>query len=197
MELIHPFTMIIAGPTGCGKTVFSNQLIDSHLFNVEFTEIIWCYSEIGSLGSRNPKVTYNEGLPSEEKLDGTPKLVVLDDLMHDLDQSVAKLFTKISHHRNVSVIAITQNIFSQNKNARDIALNSHYLAIFKNPRDKAQVRCLARQVFPDKPLFFMDAFIKATSIPHGYLLVDCKQATPESEQLKSDIFNKHPLVFTP
>jgi hypothetical protein len=197
MELTHPFTMIIAGPTGCGKTVFTNKLLDSDLFSVEFSEIIWCYSEIGSLGTRNPNITYIEGLPSEETLDGTPKLIVLDDLMHETNENVAKLFTKISHHRNVSVISITQNIFPRNKNARDIALNSHYLVIFKNPRDKAQVRCLARQVAPDKPLFFMDAFFQATSIPHGYLLIDCKQTTPDSEQLKADIFHKHPLVFTP
>jgi septin family protein len=65
MELTHPFTMIIAGPTGCGKTVFTNKLLESDLFSVEFTEIIWCYSEIGSLGTRNPNITYIEGLPSE------------------------------------------------------------------------------------------------------------------------------------
>lgn len=188
LTLFHPFTMIIAGPSGCGKTVFTKHLLDSDLFSVDFSEIIWCYSEIGSLGTRLLNVTYNEGLPSEDKYDGTPKLVILDDLMHETNDSVAKLFTKISHHRNVSVIAIMQNIFPRNKYARDIALNSHYMVIFKNPRDKAQVNHLGRQIFPEKSGFFIDAFNKATKVPHGYLFIDFKQGTPEKKMLRTDLF---------
>jgi Zinc finger, C2H2 type len=200
ITLKHPFTMIIAGPSGCGKTVFTKTMLKQrkHIFNVQFTEILWCYSEIGSLGStREAGVIYHEGLPSEENYDGTPKLVVLDDLMHETNENVAKLFTKISHHRNVSVISITQNIFPRNKNARDIALNSHYLVIFKNPRDKAQVSHLARQICPENSKFFMDAFFQATSIPHGYLFVDFKQNTLDLHRFATDIFNKYPMVYIP
>src|SRR5271170_1763720 len=195
MELIHPMTMIIAGPSSCGKTVFTNKLVKSKLFNVKFTEIIWCYSEAGSVGERHKNITYNEGLPSEENYDGTPKLVILDDLMHETNENVDKLFTKISHHRNVSVILITQNIFPRNKNARDIALNSHYLVIFKNPRDKAQVNHLARQICPENSKFFMDSFFHATSVAHGYLFVDFKQDTFDLHRISSDIFNRHPMVY--
>ena len=160
MELIHPFTMIIAGPSGSGKTVFTRKLLESKkIFNVEFSEVIWCYSEIGSLGKRVPNITYHEGLPSEDQYDGSPKLVILDDLMHETNESVAKLFTKISHHRNVSVISITQNVFSKNKNSRDITVNVHYLVLFKNPRDKAQVSYLARQICPEKSKFFTESFL--------------------------------------
>lgn len=197
MELIHPFTMLIAGPSGSGKTVFTKSLLRSNLFNVEFNSVIWCYSEAGSLTDRSPNVIYNEGLPSEDMYDGKPKLVILDDLMHETNDSVAKLFTKISHHRNVSVILITQNIFSRNKNARDIALNSHYLAIFKNPRDKAQVHCLGRQLYPESSKFFSDSYSDATSKPHGYLFVDFKQSTPDEQRLKTDIFHAHPVVYVP
>ena len=197
MELSHPFTMIIAGPSGSGKSVFCNKLIRSKLFDVDFTEIIWCYSEIGSLGERSENVTYNEGLPSEDMYDGKPKLVIIDDLMHETDDSVAKLFTKISHHRNVSVISITQNIFPRNKNARDIALNSHYLCIFKNPRDKAQVNHLGRQICPENSKFFIEAFMDATSVPHGYFFIDFKQSTPEKHRFSTDIFNKYLTIYTP
>src|SRR6185437_5221748 len=138
MEFKHPFTMIVAGPTSCGKTVFVNKLLEKKLFNTTFDEIIWCYSEEGSV-QNNPEFTFVQGIPNMEMLDGSPKLIVLDDLMHESNDKVAMLFTKGSHHRNVSVIFITQNIFHQKKNSRDMNLNSHYLVAFKNPRDRSQI----------------------------------------------------------
>ena len=41
-------------------------------------------------------------------------LLIIDDLMHEMNEVVAKLFTKCSHHRNTSVLLLTQNIFHQN-----------------------------------------------------------------------------------
>ena len=197
MELIHPCTMIIAGPSGSGKTVFVKKILKSTLFDVKFNQVIWCYSEMGSLNDRSPDITYVEGLPSEDYYDGTPKLVILDDLMHETDDRVAKLFTRISHHRNLSVILINQNIFPRNKNARDIALNASYMVVFKSPRDKSQINHLARQVSPENSKFFIDAYLDATSTPHGYLFVDFKQSTHDSHRISTSIFDEHPIIYTP
>lgn len=197
VTLKHPFTMIVAGPTSCGKTVFTNKLIEFNLFDTQFEEIVWCYSESGSVSNQLPGVVYNEGLPSEDMFDGRPKLLVLDDLMHESGESVAKIFTKKSHHCNVSVILINQNLFPKSKHARDMTLNSHYLAIFKNPRDKAQITHLGRQICPENSKFLADAYRQATEIPHGYLFVDFKQSTPECERIKSEIFHPFPVVFIP
>ena len=194
MEFKHPFTMIISGPTGSGKTVFVKSMISKGKFDTEFKEIIWCYSEIGSL-EHNPDITYIEGLPNEDQFTGDPKLLILDDLMHEAGDKVAKLFTKISHHRNVSIIYISQNLFHQNKHARDMALNSHYMVVFKNPRDKSQITYLARQLFPENPNYVRDAYLQATSKPHGYLLFDLKQDTEEQFRIKSDVFEKYPSVY--
>ena len=48
---------------------------------------------------------------------------------------IANLFSRESHHRNISVILILQNLFHQGKYCRDISLNTHYFFLFKNPRD--------------------------------------------------------------
>lgn len=197
VKLQHPATMIVAGPTSCGKTVFTNNLIKAKLFDVEFAEVIWCYSESGSVADRLPNVLYNEGLPSDDMFDGRPKLIVLDDLMHESGENVAKLFTKKSHHWNVTVILINQNLFPKSKHARDMALNSHYLAIFKNPRDKAQITHLGRQVYPENSKFFADAYHQATNVAHGYLFVDFKQNTPENQRILTSIFDEYPVVFVP
>jgi hypothetical protein len=201
MEFKHPFTCIVAGPTSSGKTVFVNKLLEARdegeeLFDTTFTEIIWCYSESASVNAHErPGITFIEGLPDESMFDGEPKLLILDDLMHDSSEKVAKLFTKVSHHRNVSVIFITQNLFHQNKHARDMALNSHYLVVFKNPRDKSQIMYLARQLFPENPKFVQDAYIQATSKPHGYLVIDLKQDTEDNLRIKSDIFDPFVSVY--
>jgi hypothetical protein len=189
--------MIVAGPTSCGKTVFTTRLVKSKLFDVEFDEVVWCYSESGSVSDRLPNVVYNEGLPSDDMFDGRPKLLILDDLMHESGEQVAKMFTKKSHHWNVTVILINQNLFPKSKHARDMALNSHYLVIFKNPRDKAQISHLGRQVYPENTRFFADAYRQATDRPHGYLFVDFKQNTPEAERIRSEIFDEHPVVYLP
>ena len=196
MEFRHPFTMIVAGPTGCGKTVFVNKMINSPTnFNVKFTEIIWCFSEVESIPYKKG-VTFVEGLNNlDEKFDGTPKLLIIDDLMHESNDKVVKLFTKTSHHKNISVIFITQNLFHQSKYAREMALNSHYLIAFKNPRDKKQIEYLARQLFPENPKYVIDAYRQATLNPHGYLLFDLKQDTDENKRLKSDVFESHISVF--
>ena len=40
-----------------------------------------------------------------------PVLLIIDDLMQETNESVVNLFTKGSHHRNVSVMYLAQNLF--------------------------------------------------------------------------------------
>ena len=68
-------------------------------------------------------------------------LSFFDDQMIDAgkDQRIVNLFTRGSRHHNLSVIYIVQNVFHQGKASRSISLNSHYLVLFNNPRDKLQL----------------------------------------------------------
>jgi hypothetical protein len=43
---------------------------------------------------------------------------------------------------------ITQNVFNRNKYYRTINLNTHYMVLFKNPRDMSQIMALAHQMYP-------------------------------------------------
>ena len=63
---------------------------------------------------------------------------MFDDLMTEAkcDQRIADLFTKGSHHRNISVVYLTQNLFPQGKACRDIILNTQYMVLFNNPIDR-------------------------------------------------------------
>jgi len=85
-------------------------------------------------------VRSNEGVPEDfGNANGEPCLVTLDDLLNDVySKEVCDLFTRGSHHRNKSVILVTQNLFHQGRFCRDISLNAHYIVVLKNVRDKKQ-----------------------------------------------------------
>lgn len=190
IHFIHPFTAIVAGPSGCGKSNFVTNFLkySRHVSDKDFSEIIWCYDEMQPLYNLS-NVSYCQGIPDLKMFDGKhPRLLIIDDLMRESDGRIVDIFTKGSHHRNLSVFYITQNIFHQGKGQRDISLNSSYIVYFKNPRDRTQIRHLARQVYPDNVKFLEEAYKDATSHAYGYLFIDLKQSTNDICRFKTKIF---------
>ena len=148
----HPFTCIVSGPTGSGKSTFCIQLLnnlDSLCSESNFAGgIVWCFSERTAVPTKhlaelgNKKIIYHEGVPDDNFFKthtrSEPSLIILDDLLQTAySEGVSVLFTRGSHHRNVSVILITQNLFHQARHARDISLNAKYIILLKNVHDKA------------------------------------------------------------
>jgi hypothetical protein len=87
---------------------------------------------------------------------------------------VCDLFTKGSHHRNISVILITQNIFHQAKHCQDISLNAKYLVILKNVRDRSQFSHLA-QVYPKQSVDLYDSIYTRPQNHTGILYSICRR----------------------
>ena len=205
----HPFTSIIGGPTSCGKSVFVTKFLENVevMIDQSISEIIWCYGESQQLHDKIKNVVrvpikFVEGLPNMAEIipeqNPPARLLVVDDLMRESDSRVLDVFSKGSHHRNLSVVFITQNIFHQGKGARDMSLNTHYIVFFKNPRDKSQIFHFSRQVSPENAKFIQEAFVEATSKPHSYLVFDMKQSTPEAFRFRSEIFpNEGNFVYVP
>ena len=106
-------------------------------------------------------------------------LIVFDDQMINAskDKWIVNLFTGGSHHRNLNVIYTVQNLFHQGKGSRSINMNSHYLVLFKNPRDKVQ---LAKQMYPGQTDFFLNQYEKAVKRPFGYLLIDLRTTAQDN-----------------
>lgn len=187
----HPFTCLVSGPTGCGKSVFVKRLVEhaQALINPPPQRVVWCYGEWQPLYGTLSGVQFEEGMPNPSTFDPRERaLVVVDDLMAEADERVTKLFTKGSHHRNISVVYIVQNLFNKAKDHRTISLNAHYLVLFKNPRDGSQITTIAKQMAPGRTQYVREAFEDATAEPHGYLLVDFKQGTPDPLRLRTRIF---------
>ncbi|KAJ8028058.1 hypothetical protein HOLleu_30185 [Holothuria leucospilota] len=112
------------------------------------------------------------------------------------DQRITDLFSKVSHHRNISVIYILQNFFYGAKETRIITLNAHYIVLVKNPRDKTQVSNLGKQMYPGQVKFVQEAFADATKEPYGYLFIHLKPHTPED--FRTNIFpNQTQYAYVP
>lgn len=202
----------VVGPSGSGKTFFTCQLLlNKKSFRRPIKTIYWHtgVSE-GEAGltlqtiKQLSNIKFVKGLPEgwidKPKLDD---VIVIDDLFEEVNQdavSCNQLFTKIARHRGVTVIFLTQNLFHQGGKHRTRNLNTHYLVLFKNPRDRTVIDFVARQAFPHDRKFLMDAFNDVTkNTSHSYLFLDFTQDCPDDLRVQSDIFNAKQgvLVYKP
>ena len=194
----HPCNIYISGPSHSGKTEFVYRLIDyrEDLFTIIPLKVVYCYKEWQQAYTRMQEkfdfITFIEGIPDDEHeivsdVD-IPHLVVFDDMLGDKDEDKIKLwFTRKGHHRNASVVYITQNMFQQSKSSRTISLNARYMVLFKNERDASQVKVLAHQM---QAPHLMKAYQDATSVDHGYLVIDFHPRTSKPLKLRTDIFHR-------
>lgn len=202
MELAwrHPFSAIVCGPAQSGKTVFVKRLVKNRkeMIHPPPKHVYWCYTEYQpgyeSLQS-DPEITFIHGFPDSSAI--RECLVIFDDMMLECKDNpfLLALATKGSHHWSVSCIQILQNAFFGGRTTR---INSQYIILMKNPADKLQVATLGRQIFPDNTKYFKEAFEDSTRDPHGYLMVDLSQDTPEHARLRTHIFpGQQTIVYTP
>lgn len=187
----HPFTCMVAGPTGSGKTILVRRLLKNFKmligrFTKKTLSVLWVHGQWQKAYenpiAENVHVTYVEGLPDEDLImRRRPDLIVIDDLMNELgkNEKLANLFTKGSHHLNVSIVFIVQNIFHKAPVMRTVSVNAHYFILMKNPRDRSQIRHLAGQTHTGNTKFLVDAYNHATKEPFSYIRVDNTQDTPD------------------
>jgi hypothetical protein len=203
----HPLTATIAGGTGSGKTVFMAKFLENLnvMIDTDIEEIIWCYGISQKFHSELAQkvrvpIRFFDTLPDIDtitSIHSKPKILVLDDMQEDSEKFVP-LFIRASHHRNLSIFMLIQNVFRQGKGMRDLSLNSHYLVLFKNPRDQGQIGCLARQIDGQNSKYIIESYRDATSTAHGYIVFDFKQATEDDWRIRSKIFpGEENLIYVP
>ena len=188
----HPFSMIVAGPSRSGKTHWLiNLLINKNVrIKPTPTSIIYCYShwqsKYNELKKAIPYVNWIRGLPNKEFLNTISNaILVIDDLMDASvnDQNMMSIFTERSHHQNLSVILTMQNLFHQGAKSRSIQLNAQYMVLYKNPRDRQQIKTLALQMYPNKWRQFLEQFEYETSKPYGKIIIDLRPNTKEEDRI--------------
>lgn len=202
-KFTHPSSTLISGVSMSGKSTFVKSLIKnvSSMYFPNPTKVIISYSVNPEQYSDLKNVQLVQGLDFDtENFLNEPTLIVIDDQMTESGGSkkIQDLFTKGVHHRNQSVIFITQNIYNQGKFARDLRLNLHYMIFFKSPTFLSQIMCLSRQVFPESKNFLTDAYKKATEKPYSYLFLNLHPNCPDILRVRSGILpNEEEVIYTP
>ena len=211
LPLLPYSSYLISGPTNCGKTVFTKRIINEryNLFEKDPPEkILYCYGVHQPLydimQEETKEIEFHEGLPSEDTIDnyaqGKHLLIVLDDLMNCMlnSEMAQKLFMQSCHHKGLSVIYITQNLYQKGVFSRTIALNCTYLCLFHNVRDQLQVTCLGKQMYPGKFRVFIEAYQDSTMKKFGYLFIDLSPQSDHQFRLCTNIFSDEiPIIYTP
>jgi excinuclease UvrABC ATPase subunit len=192
MQIKTPASIIIAGPSGSGKSTLAIEIVRNadRVLDVPPQHMLWCYSiyQRAFDGLKEKGVRFHRGLPDVDELTRySSSLLILDDLLHESNETICQIFTRSSHHHKITVIFLTQNIFFNGKHNRTMSLNAGYLFLFRNNRDVTQVGSLARQVMGRHWKHFMEAFEDATKEPYGYLIVDLKADTPVQYRLRTGI----------
>lgn len=194
--------IVDTGPTGSGKSVLMKKILEnsnSLIFpNVE--ECIINYSVWQTLYEQIQvpfPIKFLEGITNIEDIprDNKHRLIIIDDLMNTLSESqeVCDLYTKYSHHLNISVIILVQNLFEKGKYFRTISLNTHYLWLLKSVRDTSIISTLGRQMMNSK--FLSKCYKDAVSKKFGHLFIDMKASSDDKYRVRSNTFDEEVVVY--
>lgn len=209
--------ILIAGPSGSGKTyrtmsfiecknyIFTNPACMQKIlfyYNVE-TDLFKKYRHMENIEWINeyPKnLSYIEETANKYK-DTGGCTVIIDDFASQLAPSLEKLFTALSHHKNITIFLITQNLFFGSKTwQRNISLNCKHFLIFPNYRDKNQFNQFARQLepIPGQAKYLIEAYDEvAKRADYSYLWVNCEpNLRNKFLRIKTNVFkDEWPILF--
>ena len=206
MHLQSPFTAIVSGATGTGKSQWIMKLlknVDQIILDPP-KHVMYCYSEINPdiMRLKSDHVEIFHGVPTKELIMEKPKnlLLILADLAGEIDPKFLEiLYVKGSHHWNVSVITVTQNLYAP-AHIKMARVNCHYICLMKNPQGLLQIRTLASQLFPGgKSRYFLESYADAVEQQaYGYLFINMKPNTDERYRLCTNIFpGETPIIYLP
>jgi len=160
--------------------------------------VIYCYGEYQSGFAKYPWVEFHEGSAKVGNVRRHTDNVVIDDLMNETNDVVANLFTKISHHRSVSVIHITQTCFTKTNRVATISLNTPLIGAIQSRETAGQIPFFGEHCIAEHNKFLVEAFKDATAEPHSYLLLDLRPETEERYRVRANIFQgEQQIVYQP
>ena len=197
IKFIANHNCIIYGATNVGKTTFMLEILKHRLIEPFPNHIVYMYSiaqpfmEMWNDG-KNPRITFVQGLDFSQVQPFS--VLVIDDLLLDNNKEVAKTFILGSHHKQISVFFLTQNLFPRDDLFRLMSLNCHYFVLFQNQRNYRQVLTLARQAFTNIDRV-VNAYKRASLDPRGFILLTFNPLIPRELSVITDYWIEPLSVF--
>lgn len=197
----HPISIVLSGPSNSGKSTICFNLIRYRHAMLKSKRPLKVYYHLPARHKilapadilNDPYVSFHENIPDFDAIN-EPCIVVLDDLAEEINNDVVEAFTRFSHHKEITILLVTHNIFHSKGNNffRTISLNTGVFFLTKNPRNSQQIGVLASQINPSKRKTIINSYLDAISRPYGYLCIDCTQNCNESFRFRTNIFPSDP-----
>ena len=178
-----PSSVIIAGTSGSGKSELVEQWLRyQNVFQVKPKTLVYAYDRWQARFDRMQKkdgLRFHCGLPDPSHLTKwfgptSGGVLLLDDLMEEggQDKRVLDLFTKDSHHRNITVLYLTQDLFPLANSPRQLIAMPITLWPSKTHGIKRAYGPFYCKPFPDRWRQVLRLFKRVTSRPFEYLMLD-------------------------
>ena len=158
-RLVWLYSLLLCGPTGCGKTTWIVELLRHHEELCSHTpqKLIWSYGvEQPDLFETIRKIWFPcqcefiNGFPEDlltclQQMSDCGSLCIFDDVMNEVNCNsvVSKSFMHGRSHLGCSLVLIFQNIFPKGTQSRTISINAQYQVLFRNLRDSLQISIFA------------------------------------------------------
>ena len=196
LRLKENFKLFVSGPSRSGKTVFVKELLNNlDIFAKAPPKIITLIYKVDQPIYHEMGVDFlvQDGPNLKQHLlqiaQGRSMLCIFDDLINSTSLGdLGDLFVVDGRHLNLSLVFISQRIFVNSEEFRQISQNCDYYCLFKNPRNAQEIRTLAAQMTPGK-LELVKYFGEATQDPFSYLWVNLTQECPPLVKYLSHLFN--------
>jgi hypothetical protein len=147
MNFMKPMRAIFSGSSQSGKTRLIGKILKNQiqLFGEKFELVKYFYPEyleecpVDWHNDICIPISYQPGFPDKNDILSMPSnsLLIVDDNMAKVVKSelMRQLFNVISGKKNISVICVTQNYFTQGPHSRDIRNSANYVGLFRNCAD--------------------------------------------------------------
>ena len=144
--------------------------------------------------------TYNAGFPSKQDILELPEgsLLIIDDNMKKVVNSelMRQFFNVISGKRNISIIVVTQNYFTQGQFSRDIRNSSNVVCLFRNCADASLNIRVARAFKLEKAYQAAENDVFADQV-YPYIFIDQSQRSQLSGyRVYTDILSKTKIAYS-
>ena len=210
-RLVWPYSLLLCGPTGCGKTTWIVELLrhDDELCIHTPKKLIWIYGvEQLDLFVTIKKIWFPhqcefvDGCPDDlltrlEQTSDRGSLCIFDDVMNEVsfNSTVSKLFTHGRSHSGCSLVLMLQNIFPKGTQSRIISINAQYQVLFCNLGDSLQISIFAHQLCPPNSKDVLEIYKRAMQRPYGYLFCYFTQSYPDEIRYRTNVLpNEYPSI---
>lgn len=193
-SLDFPFSALCLGPSTSGKSQFIHNFLRQLPEKVRFSEPLTASQPLhilyftryvqAPLQQLSQDLNYPHLLkpmencvPTHQDLltwrkDIRPRLIILDDMIEVLEDSILRQFYVNGRHLNLAIITVSQTIFHPRDGWRAASLNANIIILFNFPRSLLHIKLLFRQIATGPSLHrLLELFENVSRKPYGYVLL--------------------------